>query len=38
MDKEALLEECKVGWLSVQSDFNGRLEKPELLKYGKDLA
>jgi hypothetical protein len=28
-------EECRFGWLSVESDFNARLVKPELLKYGK---
>lgn len=34
MDKETLLEECRAGWLSVESDFKARLLKPDLLKYG----
>lgn len=34
MEKE-LLEECRFGWLSVESDFSARLDKPELLKYGR---
>ena len=34
MDKEEMLKECKLGWLSVESDFSARLVKPEVLKYG----
>lgn len=34
VDREALLEECRVGWISVESDFKARLTKPESLKYG----
>ena len=36
MNKEVLLEECKIGWLSVEKDFKARLLKPELLKHGKN--
>ncbi len=38
MDKEAVVEECKTGWLSVEHDFKARLLKPELVKRGKKIV
>ena len=37
-NKEASLEECKIGWISIESDFRARINKPELLKYGEYLV
>ena len=34
MDNKAVMRECRAGWLAVESDFQARLTKPELLKYG----
>ena len=34
LDREVLVEECKIGWLTVEKDFRNRLLRPEQLKHG----